>query len=209
MPTTPPPMTASRVGISFSSRIWSESMVCSAPFQRDSRDRRAGGDHDVLGLDGVVADLDSALAAKLACAAIDGDAARLEQPFDALDQLIDDCSLPLLRNRPVESDRVGDEAELGAALGEAVQLGGLEQRLGRDAATHEARAAEPVLLDDRRLRAELSGTQGGDVAARPATEDHNIERISHSSFLYEVSRMIMEAVTFTALGASRWGRIGW
>ena len=53
--------------------------------QRNAGDRRPGGDDDVLGLDRVIGDLDSALAAELACTAIDGDAASLQQPLNALD----------------------------------------------------------------------------------------------------------------------------
>jgi hypothetical protein len=92
-------------------------------FQRDARDGRAGGDHDVLGLDDVVADRHRAFAREPRGTAKCRDAPRLQQALDALHQLVDDSSLPLLRHRPVESDRVGDEAELGAALGQAVQLG--------------------------------------------------------------------------------------
>ena len=118
-------------------------------------------------------------------------------------QLVDDGCLSFLSNRPVESDGVGDEAELGATLGEAVELGGLEQRFGRDAATHQAGAAEPVLLDDGCLRTKLRGAQGCDITTGSAAEDHNVERISHSSFLYVVSGMIMPGGSVKAWGERR------
>jgi hypothetical protein len=61
-------------------------------------------------------------------------------------------------------------------------FGRAQQRLGRDAAPVEADAAEIVALDDCRLEAELSGADGGDIAARTGADDHNVETcLSHLS----------------------------
>jgi hypothetical protein len=90
-----------------------------------------------------------------AIAADDRHAAGLQQTFHALDELIDDRGLALLGRAPVEDEPVGDNAEFGAALGQAVQLGRLQQRLRGNATTDQAGAAKPVLLDDRSLGAQL------------------------------------------------------
>ena len=58
--------------------------------------------------------------------------------------------------------------------------GRLEQRLGRDAAAMEARAADLVLVDERDLQAELGGPEGGGVAAGARTEHDEIEVIGRA-----------------------------
>ncbi len=55
------------------------------------------------------------------------------------------------------------------------KLGGMQQRLGRDAADVEARAAIcGALLDDRHFHAELRRADGAHIAARPAADDDQI-----------------------------------
>jgi len=152
--------------------------------QRDSRHGRAGGDDDVLSLHALAVDVDRAAAGELARAADHGHPARLEKPFHALDELVDDRRLPLLGGGPVEGDVVGDEPERGSAFGQRVQLRRLQQRLGRDAAADQAGPAKPILLDDRRLRAQLRGPDGGHVTARPTTYHRDIEGIGHIAPIY-------------------------
>src|SRR5271170_7220038 len=61
-------------------------------------------------------------------------------------------------------------------------LGGAEQRLGRDAAPVETDAAEIIALDDGGLEAELRGADGADIAARARADDDDVEiRLSHSN----------------------------
>src|SRR5262249_17761417 len=63
-----------------------------------------------------------------------------------------------------------------------VVLGGLQQRLGRDAADVGASATERGLavgalpfVDAGRGKAQLGGADGGDVAARPAADHYHVE----------------------------------
>src|SRR3569833_2893941 len=60
-----------------------------------------------------------------------------------------------------------------------VDLGGPEQRLGRDAAPVEADAAELLALDDGGLEAELRRPDSRDIAAGPRTEDDEIVAVRH------------------------------
>src|SRR5216684_2427565 len=78
-----------------------------------------------------------------------------------------------------------------ACLGERVELGRLEQRLGRDASADQAGAAHAVLLHDGCRRAELRGPKRGDVAARAAADHDHVKRPSHRPHLYEPSNLIM------------------
>ena len=52
-----------------------------------------------------------------------------------------------------------------------IELGGAQQRLGRDAAPIEADAAELLALDDRGLQAELRRADRGDIAAGAGADD--------------------------------------
>ena len=57
------------------------------------------------------------------------------------------------------------EPELRRAAHRLIELGGAEQRLGRDAAPIEADAAEMLALDDHGLEPELGRADRGDIAA--------------------------------------------
>ena len=160
-------------------------------WQRDARDRRACRDDDVLGLELVAGQVDDAVAGQASVCPQRGDPACLEQPFDSFDELVDDGGLALLRGRPVEAHLVGDDAERSPVPGLGVQLGGLEQSLGRDAAAHEAGPAHAVLLDDGGLGAKLGRAQSGDIAPGPTADDDQVKRPAHSSLLYQRSKKIM------------------
>ena len=159
--------------------------------QRDAGDRGAGGDDHVLDVDRLIADRHLAAAGQPRRALERGHATCFEQALDALDELIDDRRLPLLRRHPVEAEVSGDEAERLARPGERVELRRLEQRLGRDAAAHEAGAAHAVLLDDRGGRTELSGAERGHVAAGPAADNQHIKGRGHQPPLYELQAEII------------------
>ena len=59
-----------------------------------------------------------------------------------------------------------------------IELGGAQQRLGRDAAPIQADAAEMLALDDRGLQAKLCGADRGDIAAGTRADHGNIEAMS-------------------------------
>src|SRR5206468_7516987 len=61
-----------------------------------------------------------------------------------------------------------------ALAGGVGDLGGVEQRLGRDAAAVQAGAADLVLLDHDHRQAELRGPERAGVAAATGPEDHQI-----------------------------------
>ena len=66
-----------------------------------------------------------------------------------------------------------------------VQLGGVEQGLGGDAADVEAGAAQRLAaLDAGGLQPELRGPDRGDIAARPGADHDHVEvSLCHSSTL--------------------------
>src|SRR5438128_5895685 len=69
-------------------------------------------------------------------------------------------------------------------------LGGLEERLRRDAAAMEARAADLVLVDEGHAEAELSRPERRGVATGPRAEDDEVEVVrgtdGHSGGLWTV-----------------------
>ncbi len=136
---------------------------------------RTGRDHDVLGLEALARDVDRAFSGQGRRAAQDGHAARFEEPLDAFDQPVHDARLSFQGGGPIDADLVRDHAELAAGFSQRVQLGGLQQRLGRDASAHQARAADPVALDQRGPGAQLGRAEGGHVAAGPAPDHEDIE----------------------------------
>src|SRR5262249_12030501 len=70
-------------------------------------------------------------------------------------------------------------AKVGGVAGLGDELGGVQQRLGRDAADVQAGAAGPVTgVDERDLEALVGGEEGGGVAAGAAAEDGEL-RFNH------------------------------
>jgi hypothetical protein len=58
--------------------------------------------------------------------------------------------------------------ELGNLM---IEVGGMDEGFGGDAALIEADPAEPVLLDEGHISSELSGPDGRDIPSRPAADD--------------------------------------
>src|SRR6185295_13705477 len=100
----------------------------------------------------------------------------LEQEVDAAGVLVDDLAFPLLGAADVEL-RLADVDPEPPRLADLVEHGGgVEERLGRDATAVEAGAAElRVLFDHGDLEPQLTGADPGDIAARPAAEDDQVE----------------------------------
>ena len=140
---------------------------------------RAGRDDHGLGADDLEPDLgldlDRLAVAKARPAGEGLDAGLLEQPGDAGGEAADDAVLPGDGAGEIERRRAGREAE-GVAAGRRrgefrVFVGGVDQRLRRDAPDVQAGAARAPGLDDHGVEPELAGADGADVAAG-AGADH-------------------------------------
>ena len=135
------------------------------------------GDDDVLGGVRGSADADAARLGQFTVALEPGDAVLLEQELDSLDVGADDVAFALLHPGEIQ----GHAGDVDAVLREVVShflevLGGLQHRLGRNAADVQARAAEGLApLDAGDLQPELGGTQGGDIATGTGAEDDHVE----------------------------------
>ena len=209
-PMAPAPTMVTRPGTS--PRVSASSLVMiRRPSGLEARQRagsRAGRQDQVVGGRLEVArlatrDADAGRAGQHAVAAQDGDLVLLHQEFDTADVLVDH-EVAALGERPVvEGDAVvAGEPELGALLGHPMQqVGGLEQRLGRDAAPVQAGAAEPVALDEAHRQAKLRGANGAHVA-HAAAEDEQVEALL---FGHESPGGVVQLV---AAVVGRPGRIG-
>ena len=116
------------------------------------------------------------------------DLAALAHRGDATDEAGDDLLLALLGHLEVDARRAGLDAELGGVGDVAVHGGRLEERLGRDAAPVEARAAEGVDLDEGHLHPGGRGVERSRVATRASTDDDEIELIGRRDHLFSASR---------------------
>ena len=101
----------------------------------------------------------------------------LEEGADAHVQLGDNLVFIREHRRDIESDLLGtNQAVLLAVAGVLVDFGGMEERLGRNAADIEAGAAEGVVLfHESHLETELAGLDGGDIATGTGTDYDEIE----------------------------------
>ena len=92
--------------------------------------------------------------------------------------LLDHRVAALAEGRVIERHSVpAGEPELRTLHLHAMEeVGGLEQRLGRDAAAVEAGPAQSVALDDRHLHPELGGADRAHVA-HPTPQDEQIEML--------------------------------
>ena len=128
----------------------------------------AGGDDDVLRLDDVLAvDLRPCRPQDLGRAADRRDLVLLEQEIDALGVAVDRFLLEHHHLREIERRRHADTHLGEGMLGLGEELGGMQQRLGGNAADIETGAAmSGALLDHRHLHAELGRADGADIARR-------------------------------------------
>ena len=108
----------------------------------------------------------------------------LEQVVDSRGQVADHLILVGEHGGDIEVDAVGFNA-MGpeTRFGLLIKGRGMQKCLGRDAADVETGAAErPAHLHAGGLKAQLGGTDGGDIAARTGADDDEIEtliRIRH------------------------------
>ena len=120
-------------------------------------------------------DFDLAGAEDFADAVIAVDLVLLEQERDAVDVRRHGVVLVLEHRRQIEL-RLHLDAERGEImLGLVHHLGGMQQRLGGNAADIEAGAAEGLLLlDHRGLQAELRGADRAHIAAGAGADDDEV-----------------------------------
>ena len=93
-------------------------------------------------------------------------------------KLVDDLLLPLVGGRPIELQAADLDPGDGAVTSLLVDLGGVQQRLGGDAATVQAGATKTILLDQSHLESQLGCSDGGDVAACACAQDDDVEPVS-------------------------------
>jgi hypothetical protein len=134
----------------------------------------ARGEHDVAARQATVADDDGVRPVEHAGALDVVDLRRLHQALQALVQAADDAVLVRVDARHVDRLERGLDTEGRALAGDVGHLRRVEQRLRRDAALVEARAAEATLLDECDGQAQLCRPQGAGVAAGPSTENDDV-----------------------------------
>ena len=153
----------------------------------------AGSDDDVLGLVRAfaqrvlgngslrlhhrlarLADLDLARRRQLGLAPDDIDLVLLHQELDAVVHLSGDLARTVDDGGNVEAEVTGRQAVVLGVAHMAVDLGGAEQRLGRDAAPVGADAGHVLTLDDGGLQPQLRRADSGNIAARTGAYDDEI-----------------------------------
>src|SRR4051794_58757 len=143
---------------------------------------RAGGQHDVAADVALVAHLDGVLRDQAALALDVGDLAGPDQALQTLVEAADHAVLIGVDGLHVDAVEGGLDAELVGLAGGVGDLPGVQQSLGRDAATVQTGPADLVLLDQHDRQVELGGAQGGRVSAAAATEDYDVVagiRVAH------------------------------
>lgn len=144
---------------------------------------RAGGNDDVLGLegDGLAAingvDLDLGVGHKRTGALVVVDLVLLEQHLDTAGETLDGGLLGLLQLGDVHLDvRDLDSSVGGVGFDGVVHLGVVEQRLRGDTSDVETGSSEGAsLLDTAGLEAGLGGLDGGDVSTGATSDNKDIK----------------------------------
>ena len=111
------------------------------------------------------------------------DAVLVAQDLDPAGEAPDDPVLPLHHRRQVDREALdGDPQGRTASAHLLGEVGGVDQRLRRDAAVVEADSAEAlVLLDEDHVLAELGQPDGGHVAARAGADHDHLAAAGHRS----------------------------
>ncbi len=124
----------------------------------------------------IAGDLDDAFAGDAAETGDALDFVLLEEKLDAFGVFVDDLLLAILSGLEVELHATDVDPEFFRAVDVLEDVGVFEERFGRNAAAMRAGATkERILLDDGHLHSELTGADAGDIAARTAADDHDVE----------------------------------
>ncbi len=135
---------------------------------------RAGGQHDVAAGVALPVDLDGVGADERAVAVDHGDLAGLHQSLQALVELADDAVLVGVDAAHVDARQRALDADLLTLAGVVGDLGGVQQRLGGDAAAVQAGTAQLVLLDEGHREAQLGRAQRAGVPAGTPAQDQDV-----------------------------------
>ena len=103
------------------------------------------------------------------------DLALLDQPGQPLVQLIDHLLLAALGHRPVDLGSIGGDTKGPSAEHGLMDVGGLEQFLGRDAPAVQAGAADLLLLHHGDPQTGAGAVERSAVAPGASTDDHHIK----------------------------------
>ena len=93
-------------------------------------------------------------------------------------ELVDDLTLAGLGNGEVNLDALGGNTEGGRVLEGATNVGRLEELLGGNAPTVEARAANLVTLNQSDVQPCGGAIEGSGVATGASANDNNIELLN-------------------------------
>src|SRR5690606_29433385 len=134
-----------------------------------------GREHDVRAADGLVADLHGVRRGETPLALDGGDTAALEKTLQALPLAGDDPLAVGRHGGDVDAPELRRDAVLGGVARDVRHLGGVQERLRRDAADVQARAPDLVLFDEGDGLAELGVAERGGVPAASRTQDDEVE----------------------------------
>ena len=103
----------------------------------------------------------------------------LEQGLDPLVQTVNDALFPADQVAHLKFRRTGNGdahvTVLAGVLGQVVEgVGSVDERLAWNAAAYQTGAARTLAFNDDGLQAELSGTNGSDVATGARPDDKNL-----------------------------------
>ena len=128
-----------------------------------------------------LADLDLARAVEPAAPGHPGHLVLVDERLEPRPQPLDDGVAPGGHRRVVDGRLARQDQAVVLGVVDAVrEVGRLEQRLRRDAAAMEARAADLVVVDEGDLEPELAGAEGRRVAAGARAEHDEIEVVGGS-----------------------------
>ena len=175
-PITPPPRITAEAGTRSRVSAWSLVITRSPSICRPGSDRgsRAGRQHDMRALVHHVADGDRGRRHQPAVAVDDLDLAAGQRALQALPEPVDDLVLVAVDGGHVDAVEGGPHADGGGVPGVVGDLGRVQQRLGRDAAPVQARAADLVLLDQHHSLTELGRPQRAGIPAAAAAQDDDV-----------------------------------